>query len=67
MAAGGFPFGVYEEGLSTPFGGSADPHRRLPAPGANPLRTAAHLRLSVAPVKLDSTAPMSAWNRFSTN
>ena len=42
---GGFSFGRYEEGLSRPLGGDADP--RLAAPGANPLRTNRHIELLI--------------------
>lgn len=42
---GGLPFGVYEDGPSTVFGGPADPH--LARPGANPLRATTDVSLSV--------------------
>ncbi|WP_420346553.1 endonuclease/exonuclease/phosphatase family protein [Pelagibius sp.] len=46
---GGFEFGRYEDGLSTPFGGQANPRR--PAPGLNPLRTTHDLSLTLDPLK----------------
>jgi endonuclease/exonuclease/phosphatase family metal-dependent hydrolase len=52
IVAGGFPFGVYEEGPSFIYeGGAAEPRRtRL---GANPLRQSPDVFLRVAPLKRD--------------
>lgn len=49
IRAGELPFGVYEDGASRPFGGTADP--RLTRLGANPLRAAAELDFSVRTLK----------------
>ena len=49
VAGGGFPFGVYEEGVSTPFGGPATPRRT--ALGANPLWAAPEVRVNLRAVK----------------
>lgn len=49
VAAGGFPFGTYEEGTSAPLGGSADPRRT--SLGANPLRVIGDVELCVTPLK----------------
>lgn len=49
IAAGGFAFGTYEEGASTPFGGASSP--RLTRPGGNPLRAMGGIDLSVRPLK----------------
>lgn len=49
IAAGGFAFGTYEDGLSQPFGGPAQP--RLTRPGGNPLRAIGGIKLDIAPVK----------------
>ena len=51
IMAGGFTFGTYEEGASVPFGGTASPRRT--ALGANPLRTAHDVRLTLNPVKTE--------------
>jgi endonuclease/exonuclease/phosphatase family metal-dependent hydrolase len=49
IRAGGFAFGTYEDGMSVPFGGTAEPRRtRL---GANPLRVTRAVNLQIAPVK----------------
>ncbi len=49
LLPGGFPFGVYEEGLSYPFGGSVEPRRtRL---GSNPLRVMLGIELTLEPLK----------------
>jgi len=49
IRAGGFPFGTFEEGAGLWHGGIAEPRRtRL---GANPLRTARSVNLTVAAVK----------------
>jgi endonuclease/exonuclease/phosphatase family metal-dependent hydrolase len=49
IRSGGFAFGVYEEGASIPFGGTADPRRtRL---GANPLRATRTLDVQLRPLK----------------
>lgn len=49
IRAGGFPFGVYEEGASPLAGGTAGPRRtRI---GGNPLRTTRAVNLKVEPVK----------------
>lgn len=49
IKAGGFDFGVYEEGASIPFNGTTTP--RLTRLGANPLRSTRDLELIVKPVK----------------
>lgn len=49
IMAGGFAFGTYEEGLSIPFGGTADPRRT--GLGANPLRSAPGVVLQIQPGK----------------
>lgn len=49
IRAGGFPFGVYEEGLSAPFGGLAEPRRT--ALGANPLRSIPEVHVTLDAVK----------------
>ena len=52
LAAGGFPFGVYEEGPSPIYeGGSADP--RLTALGTNPLRQSPTVTLSARTTRPD--------------
>ncbi|MGH6825533.1 endonuclease/exonuclease/phosphatase family protein [Methyloceanibacter sp.] len=51
IAAGGFSFGVYEEGASRPFGGTAEP--RLTRPGGNPLRAMGDVELRVEPLKAE--------------
>ncbi len=49
IRAGGFSFGVYEEGASIPFGGTVEPRRtRI---GANPLRATRELALEVEALK----------------
>lgn len=49
IAAGGFPFGTYEDGLSQPFGGPGQP--RLTRPGGNPLRAIGGIDLAIASLK----------------
>lgn len=49
IQAGGFPFGVYEEGLSEPFGGTVTPHRTTL--GANPLRSIPDVCVDLQAVK----------------